>query len=118
MSWLDVSTYIFLQSGALLSLFIGSGFWFFAMAVIGSDLRGEDRYILKRTRKGSLFLAGFFAILIIMPTHGKMLELKIAKIKNEAFTADNLNKGIETIKRVSRKLECKYLGCRGGRDED
>ena len=52
-----------------------------------------------------------------MPTHGKMLELKIAKIKNEAVTAENLNKGIEAIERVSRKLECKYLGCKGERNE-
>jgi len=53
-----------------------------------------------------------FAIgLALIPTHDRILQVKIQNIKNQAVTKKNLDKGIEHIERVLKKLECKHLGC-------
>ena len=68
----------------------------------------QDRLLKPR----KIFHLGlFFWEHALIPTHSYMVQLKIEKIKNEAITKENLDKGLETIERVASKLECKYLGC-------
>jgi len=117
MSWLDISTYIEMNGGAFILWFIMTAF---ALIVSASVYFENAR---ERTSEGvepsklyvrvpffislSLFVV---AVVWLMPTHEKILEVKIAKIKNEAVNKENIDKGIDTLERIGKKLECKYLG--------
>jgi hypothetical protein len=89
----------FLISGLLLGLVVG----FMATLNQAENMNLPWRSVLTV----GLVIATIFAFL---PTHDKILDLKISKIKNEAVSQENINKGVDEIKRISRKLECKYLG--------
>ena len=40
-----------------------------------------------------------------MPDHDNIFEVKLAKIKNEALTKENLEQGTDYLKEVLEKLE-------------
>lgn len=115
MSWLDVSTYIYLHSGSLAAT---TGLASVVILVLMSTLTvGEyEDHGFKKLKSGFIligliwFAVSFFAL---MPTHQKILAVKIARIKNEAVSKENVTKGVETLERIGKKLECKYLGCDG-----
>ena len=117
MTWLDISTY-FMMNGVcniIGSLAISSLFFIISFLcyldhkIYNNELKFEGKYI--KIPVILLLITMLLASTSLIPTHDKMFELKIAKIKNEAVTQQNLNSGIDEIKRISRKLECKYLGC-------
>jgi len=111
-NWLDISTYLMPSVGIL-----GGGIFFLAIISLLCGLVGNDITDGEGVRVGAtVFFLMFIVILLplaLMPTHGRILKLKIAKIKNETVTQENLEKGVQTLERIAKKLECKYLGeCR------
>jgi len=48
--------------------------------------------------------------LILIPSHKKILAVKLDKITNEAVNKENINAGVDKIKDIVLKLEKKYLG--------
>ena len=113
MDYLDISSYIVQQKG-----------WLFCGILVGGFLSGLFTSIFVSqnpnfsTKKAvAIFSAAWFMclsssiIIGYLPTHDRLLELKLSKIKNTAITQENLNKGVEHIGRVLKKLECKYLDC-------
>jgi len=114
MSWLDISTYLALSHWGVVLILSGL-FSGLILTLFLAVCDAEFDFKPKRLIPGAIFLwllitVGFTAC-ELMPTHQRMVKLKIAKIKNEAFNQANVDKGIETLERISKKLECKYLGC-------
>lgn len=58
-----------------------------------------------------LFVFSLIFLFGLLPTHNRILRVKVAKIKNEAVTSENVDSAVDTIERLGKKLECKYLGC-------
>ena len=134
MNILDLTTYINLYAGKaigsifiLFLIFIVLGFASLPL-VIKKTARLREKYPDYTERSdietemfsdhGAKFLRLFLAIglpigLIVglLPSHDRILSVKIEKIKNEAVTEENLRQGVEVIERIGKKLECKYLGC-------
>lgn len=116
MNWLDISSYIGLSIGATLTvMFIGM----FATGIITGITAAES----SSNSKAFLYplCCGIFFTIVLMvatmlPTHNKILQLKISKIKNEAVNKENVTKGIDTLERIGKKLECKYLGCKESKE--
>jgi len=119
MNWLDVSTYIHMNLGAVIAAFFFGAViaGFFVAARCDTDayraLKNDDEQFSFGIRNfkwvfGPILICTIF--ISFLPTHDRILEVKIAKIKNEALTQANLNKGVEAVERITKKLECKYLG--------
>lgn len=47
----------------------------------------------------------------VFPTIEDLVKVRISLIKYHLAEASNIQGGIETIERIGKKLECKYLGC-------
>ena len=113
MDWLDVSTYV-VQNVAGFFCFLGAGVF---VGLILGGMIGEA--IGKKAGLyvfcGVVGLSAMMGAFSLVPTHDKILAVKIAKIKNEAVTEENLRQGVEVIERIGKKLECKYLGCDEGK---
>ena len=45
----------------------------------------------------------------LVPSHDKILKLKISKLKNELVTEENVKSGINRVDEIAKKLEKKYL---------
>jgi len=118
MNWLDISTYIHMNLGsAVFAFFLSviSAGMFTGMRCDNStfrDLKVDDKnHFIVQNFKWSFCVLIVGALFVgFLPTHDRILQVKIAKIKNEALTQANLNKGVEAIERITQKLECKYLG--------
>lgn len=115
MSWLDVATYVDQNLLGLLVLLIMSTLVsFFLVSALLENTNDETQ--LKVFLCLALAGALISATVAMLPTHDKMVRLKIAKIKNEAITEANLSNGVKAIERIVGKLECKYLGCEEKKD--
>lgn len=69
---------------------------------------------IKRVAGGFRRIAGpfFFVCLFLscVPTIDDVWKVRIGLIKFGLASPDNVKSGVETIERVGKKLECKYLG--------
>ncbi len=61
--------------------------------------------------KASLVMLAILTVSITVPSIDDIWKIRIALVKLELSSSENLQKGVETIERVGKKLECKYLGC-------
>lgn len=119
MSWLDISTYIIQNSRSV------CGVTFIISVIVATMLAtqtvGEYKeHGFKKFKPAFWFLFLvwlFFVIGSLAPTHDKILAVKIARIKNEAVSKENVTKGVETLEWIGKKLECKYLGCDGEKEK-
>lgn len=59
-------------------------------------------------RSVTLFCAGL--LLAIIPTLDDLWRVRIALVKYDLAAPENVRGAAETIERIGRKLECKYLG--------
>lgn len=50
-------------------------------------------------------------LLSCFPSPEDLWKTRIGLIKYELASAENIVKASETIERIGRKLECKYIGC-------
>jgi len=116
MSLLDISTYI-IQNNVLvpLALTIGVILFSFGPFLEGINFEtGAGLESFKTFRTYTLSLGVIITIVAAIPTHEAILKLKISKIKNETVTQENLDAGINEVKKIGKKLECKYLDiCEG-----
>ena len=99
--WLDISTYITQRSPTVFSFSILAGF--FAFALYASQ--GKD---IKKT--WALTYLGFYLVITVclfIPTHDRLFDLKVSKIKQELTTKDNANKLIEKIDELAKELATK-----------
>lgn len=48
----------------------------------------------------------------ILPSLNQLWKVRISLIKLELSSETNIKKSVETIERIGKKLECKYLGCK------
>lgn len=116
MNWLDITTYLGMHAKGALILFLIMVLLFSPPFIVAfaEEEEGEHKKWIKA------FLIIYIALLSIsiIPTHDKILQLKISKIKNEAVNKENITKGVETLERIGEKLECKYLGCGELNNED
>lgn len=109
MSWLDISTYLVQNGTACLVIFGMSSFVFhFAFSSCaheGNLARNLPSLII------AFVFANIIGVVTLIPSHERVMAVKIERIKNEAVNKDNIQKGVETLERIGKKLECKYLGC-------
>lgn len=117
MDWLDISTYLVLNGEPVIIVFTLACIVSFAVIMMcledGTNLK-KPAIILS----GAAIIAMLGASTSMIPSHNKILEVKIERIKNEAVNKENIDKGIETLERIGKKLECKYLGgkeCKEGK---
>ena len=59
-------------------------------------------------RSGLAFLLSI--PIALFPSLQNIWEVRIALIKLQLASPENVQKGTETIERIAKKLECKYLG--------
>lgn len=70
---------------------------------------GRRHYVMWLKRGwAALFVSGFFASL---PNMDQIWHARIALIKFELASPKNIEGASETIERIGKRLECKYLGC-------
>ena len=121
LSLLDVATLIGQNTGTLVLTFFATAvaLGLLILLIYPENKQGKlkDHIDKNATLIATVIvLTGFLNGLLFafIPTHDKLLELKIAKIKNELVTEKNVNGTVDTVLRVAEKLECKYLGeCSG-----
>ena len=65
----------------------------------------------KRLFKRAAIATVLFAVLTAIPNVDDLWQARIALLKLELASPENVQKGTEEIARIARKLECKYLGC-------
>jgi hypothetical protein len=109
MKVLDIFTYVHdnINLGFESLLFIGIAE--FTIAVL-SFASGDFAYLDHSYRFLFEGVALFGCLVIdLVPTHDKILKLKLSKIKNEAVTKENVDQGITEVKRILKKFEKKYL---------
>ncbi len=57
---------------------------------------------------GAAFFLGIFACI---PNADELWKVRIAMIKLELASPENIKDGVQVIEEIGKKLECKYLGC-------
>ncbi len=109
-NWLDWSTYFVNNSiGLVIGFFVGLLAALFTVLIVGdSKMSGWKQATACLSSGLSTWLV--VSTLMLLPSHDKILAVKLSKIKNEAVTKENIDKGVEHIERVLKKLETKYLG--------
>lgn len=55
--------------------------------------------------------------LSMVPTVDQMFKIRLDLIKFQLASPENVQSGVEAIKDVAHKLECKYLGCPEPKEE-
>jgi len=86
-----------------------------AMAVdFAKDFGGEkDKARVPRFRHAFrvvVTVTAVFAVFTCIPTLDDLWRIRIALVKYELASPENVQKATETIERIGKKLECKYLG--------
>lgn len=52
-----------------------------------------------------------FSLLTCIPDVDDLVKVRIALIKYQLASPGNVKEATDTIERIGKKLECKYLGC-------
>jgi len=89
---------------------------FSVFTVIKTIIQTDDNS-LKRDdawkRFGKLFAWAIpIFLLAATPNINDIWEARIALIKYQLASPENIQKGVDKIQEISTKLECKYLGCK------
>jgi hypothetical protein len=53
-----------------------------------------------------------FVLISLTPSIKEIWEVRIALIKYQLASPENIAKSTEEISRIAKKLECEYLGCK------
>jgi hypothetical protein len=65
----------------------------------------------KRLFKKAAIATAILATFATIPDVNDLWRARIALVKLELASPENVQKGTEAIERIARRLECKYLGC-------
>lgn len=95
------------------------GFVFSSIALCHAETPKEDSAEYKKNEYQSLkkvqLLFGTIALpcllLAAIPSVDELLKIRIALIKYELASGENISRATDVIERIGEKLECKYLGC-------
>ena len=68
-------------------------------------------HTFKSKWKAPLVLGLMLLPFCLIPRPEDLLSLRISLIKYELSSPENIERGVETIEKIGKKLECKYLGC-------
>lgn len=73
----------------------------------------NDEYVKHRRRVFLLQspIAVFLGLVLLVPDADDVVKMRITLIKYHLASPENVGKATETIERIGKKLECKYLGC-------
>lgn len=50
-------------------------------------------------------------LIALLPTPEQMWKIRLAIVKFELASPENVSKGVDAIERIAHALECKYLKC-------
>ena len=109
-NWLDITTFLAYGTPVffgmvILGILMATAFLALLNAVFAWDITEHKSIVITSIVAWALICVGAACI----PTHDRILEVKIAKIKNEIVTGENVNKTIDEIGNILKKLEHKYL---------
>ena len=82
------------------------------MIAYGKDF--DEKWLTKLGKKSlapSIITICFAFLLGIIPTINQLWKVRVGLIKLQLASPQNIEKGVETIERIGKKLECKYVGC-------
>lgn len=77
----------------------------------GGEKEADKYASAKKTFFRITWLPVIFGALICIPTINDLWKVRIALIKYHLAAPDNFKQTTDTIERIGKKLECKYLGC-------
>jgi hypothetical protein len=83
----------------------------FLVPMFMMDYENEVRFILKTYSKRIFIVWSILILGAVMPTIDTLWKVRIGLIKYEMASHENITQGVETLERIGKKLECKYLGC-------
>lgn len=125
--WLEILLALFSKLSdamAFIAFLTGIGF---AIALVfncfTSGYKDEDKDAevgFKITSKAIKIVGPICAITFILscaPSIDDLWKVRIGLIKLHLASPENINKGVDVIERIGKKLECKYLGCEDPADE-
>jgi hypothetical protein len=72
----------------------------------------------RRLFKKAAIATAIFAALTAIPDVNDLWRARIALVKLELASTENVQKGTEEIARIARRLECKYLGCKEEKEKE
>lgn len=82
------------------------------IAAFAWDLDSYDKEAIARIHKffrRSIYVTALLLPFVLVPSFDKLWEVRIALLKFQLASPENIQKGSETIERVAKSLECKYL---------
>lgn len=80
----------------------------FAYAYVEKGFELKPTLVPFKTLGGIVLL---FGVLASVPSINDLWRVRIGLIKYNLASPENVKQTIETIERIGKKLECKYLGC-------
>ena len=95
----------YLAFGLAIALAISSVSYFLDL-----QLDPKDQSARKRLKHSSIACV-MCACIACIPNVNDIWRVRIGLIKLSLASPENITKTSETIERIGRKLECKYLGC-------
>ena len=72
----------------------------------------------KRLFKKAVGATVILAALTAIPDVNDLWRARIALVKLELASSENIQKSTEEIARIARRLECKYLGCKEEKEKE
>ena len=109
LSFLDKISFL----AMIISLALGIGLLIYGFTII-ENLSYTDASVTKERVKRLKDISVYLVITIVIamiPSLNDLWKIRIALIKYELASPENIKGATETIERIGKKLECKYLGC-------
>lgn len=112
MTWFEIALIVKESFGWIFSvpLIVGVLYIFpgFMMGLDGSEESIKKYFKYYKIVIPVILISSLF---VSLPNVETLWKVRIGLIKYTLASSDNLEKGVEAIERIGKKLECKYLGC-------
>lgn len=80
--------------------------------IIGDSIRDDEKMpIFYKWIKRILVFLCVGILLAALPSIDDLWKVRIGLIKYQLASPENISKGVDEINRISKLLECKYIGC-------
>ena len=86
--------------------------------ILGDKKDEANAATYKRLFKKAVGATVILAALTAIPDVNDLWRARIALVKLELASTENVQKGTEEIARIARRLECKYLGCEEEKEKE
>lgn len=104
----------FLNNLEILCFIFGLGFLIFSTIsffIMVDNCSFEKRDEIFKLLKRRLILTSLVFLFTTIPGPNEMFKMRIALIKYQLASPENIKASTETITRIAHELECKYLKC-------